>query len=305
MDAEPLAEQLPTTKFFPVSMAKFCLLSILTGGLYEIYWFYKNFKYIKLRDQSQIWPLARALFAPLWFYSLIKDINRHSTAGLPVAPLALVYFLMVLSWELPDPYWLIAILSFVPLLLAVLAIAALNEFEGSDLAKNSRWRWRHSLLLLLAGPFIVLGGGSTIGYFPSGQVVPGSKLWANDIRFLREHDLLEPDEEVVYFYSTGLFSIADDGNILTNKRVISYWTDYESGEDLRAFAHFNEIADIKVQWGSSSFLEDTELTITRTDSLALVLLLSPEGGKDKVFVRALRERVQRVSGWEISSNLSR
>jgi hypothetical protein len=42
--------------FFPVSITKFLLLSIGTLGLYEIYWFYKNWGFIKARDRSDISP---------------------------------------------------------------------------------------------------------------------------------------------------------------------------------------------------------------------------------------------------------
>ena len=41
-------------RYYPVSTTKLVVLSILTGGLYEIYWFYKNWKWIKQRDGSSI-----------------------------------------------------------------------------------------------------------------------------------------------------------------------------------------------------------------------------------------------------------
>ena len=37
--------------------------------------------------------------------------------------------------------------------------------------------------------------------------------------------VLEPGEKVLWFYSDGLLSIESDGNLLTDRRVVSYWED--------------------------------------------------------------------------------
>src|SRR5262249_4420660 len=57
-----------------VSKLKFCIFSLVSFGLYELYWFYKNWKYIRNRDHSDIWPFWRALFSPIWCHGLVKDI---------------------------------------------------------------------------------------------------------------------------------------------------------------------------------------------------------------------------------------
>ena len=45
----------PEARYFPVSPAKFVVLSLLTFGIYGIYWFYKNWRYVRERDDSTIW----------------------------------------------------------------------------------------------------------------------------------------------------------------------------------------------------------------------------------------------------------
>ncbi|MCP4690466.1 MAG: DUF3857 and transglutaminase domain-containing protein, partial [Desulfobacterales bacterium] len=116
-------------RYFPVSLQKFTIMTIFTLGLYKIYWFYKNWKYIRERDNSRIHPLARAIFAPFWCYSLLKDINGHSGNGrMPAALLALLYFVIAACWKLPDAYGLLPFFSFLVLLPAVFKIAELNYF---------------------------------------------------------------------------------------------------------------------------------------------------------------------------------
>jgi len=41
-------------KFFTTSTLKFVVMSICTFGLYELYWFYKNWVQVKARDGTSI-----------------------------------------------------------------------------------------------------------------------------------------------------------------------------------------------------------------------------------------------------------
>ncbi len=51
--------------FFPVSITKLIILSICTIGIYEVYWFYKNWEIIKQREYSKISPFWRAIFSAI------------------------------------------------------------------------------------------------------------------------------------------------------------------------------------------------------------------------------------------------
>lgn len=76
-------EKEPSTEiYYHVKPRKFLLLSIFTLGLYEIYWHYRCWKFIKLRDQSKIWPPARAVFCPLWYYAPLSDIGKRAQSPL-------------------------------------------------------------------------------------------------------------------------------------------------------------------------------------------------------------------------------
>jgi len=70
-------------RFYVVSRTKLAVLFIATLGLYQFYWFYKNWSNYKLRavvdagaDRS-IWPVARALFAVFFTHALFNAIKAH------------------------------------------------------------------------------------------------------------------------------------------------------------------------------------------------------------------------------------
>ena len=52
----------PAPPFFPVSVAKMAILSFVTFNLYPVYWFYQNWRLVKMREGSDILPFWRAIF---------------------------------------------------------------------------------------------------------------------------------------------------------------------------------------------------------------------------------------------------
>ncbi len=284
-----------TAVYFPVSPRKFVALSVLTWGLYEIYWFYKNWSFARARDSSNILPWARALFAPLWYPALLGDLSKNLKAsaivpGGRLAPAA-AYFLLSVSWRLPDPFWLVSFLSFVPLLPVVYRINAVNRDVSGAYAKNSSWKLRHVVVALLSAPALVFVSASSIGLIPSTQVMPGWMLWGPSRSFLERSAVVEPGERVLYFYSQGLFSFADDGNLLTDRRVISYWTDQETGQLFVEDALFSDVEDTELEYGN--WVDPTVLTVVRSDSSQFILALSTEGKRDRLFLRKLEQLLQR------------
>lgn len=122
--APPAAEP-AIPAFYSTGPFKFVLLSIGTFGLFQLYWFYRNWQAVKRRDASDIRPFWRAFFAPLWTFSLGAWLNdaaraqRIETLDLPAIPLGVLYLVLSAAGALPSlpaPYF---VLTFV---LAVFAI---------------------------------------------------------------------------------------------------------------------------------------------------------------------------------------
>ncbi len=161
------SEKLPEAYFFTTSTLKLSLMSICTFGIYELYWFYKNWVLIKARTEQNIMPFWRAFFAPLWAYSCFKHIKtvaneNNIKESLSIGLLAFVYFILQALWRLPDPFWLISFFSFTLLIPANNVALELNKNFNAEFKNNEKftgWNW---LGIVLGGLLFVL---SIIGTF--------------------------------------------------------------------------------------------------------------------------------------------
>ncbi len=284
------------TLYYPVSPAKLVTLSLLTFGVYEIYWFYRNWKYVRERDLSNISPFWRSVFSVIWYPSLCADLRRTlpdsavASSGV-LNCMALLYFALSISWRAPDPYWLVTCLTFIPLLPAARAIAAVNRPTSPDFRENSRWRFRHIVLAVVSTPILAFGIASSLAIIPSTQVMPGYMIHAGDRTFLEQSGVVEPGEEILWFYSEGILSIETDGNLLTSTRAVSYWLDPDAGFQIES-AHYYEIADLSVKRAPSP-LDNTEVTVHRRGGSWFVLVLSAEDDRDQLFIKELERFVGR------------
>ena len=66
--------------FLHISPARLIILSIVSMHLYEAYWIYKNWRFIKERDGLKIQPLLRGLFGWFFCHSLLRRIHEDTEA---------------------------------------------------------------------------------------------------------------------------------------------------------------------------------------------------------------------------------
>ncbi len=154
--------------YYVVGPRKFLALSILTLGLYLIYWFYRHWQSIKVRDSSDIWPIPRGLFYIFFSHSLFSDINETLKAkGIefrwsPGITATLVVVTSVLSnvfgrlssENIGSPFTDVLSLVMVPLLayLALPAQKAANAASGDpDGSGNSGFTGANWVWLILGG----------------------------------------------------------------------------------------------------------------------------------------------------------
>lgn len=141
--APALAALAATPQYFPVSKTKLVLMSLGTLGLYEMYWFYKNWCFVR-REQPDIRPFWRAFFGIFYCHSLLKDVEMAALAqGVPFQGstvfLALVWILLSLAGRLPGLFSLLSLFSVAPLLLVQESINELNRRAAPDHDPNSRF----------------------------------------------------------------------------------------------------------------------------------------------------------------------
>jgi hypothetical protein len=64
-------------QFHVVATRKYWFLLILTLGLYEIYWFYCNWRLYKEQVDSNVWPVPRAIFSVFFAHSLNRIVDER------------------------------------------------------------------------------------------------------------------------------------------------------------------------------------------------------------------------------------
>jgi hypothetical protein len=148
--------------FFAVSLWKLAVLSVCTLGFYELYWFYRNWQRIRVREQKDFSPAVRVFFALIFCYPCFRRIRRYGVAmGLagrpPIILLALAWVMVKIAGAFPMPLALISLSGFM-LLLPVQAYANTINAEMVPMHdRNARftlanWGWIlvGSCLLLLS-----------------------------------------------------------------------------------------------------------------------------------------------------------
>ena len=153
--------------FFPVSGLKLVVMSTVTFGLYEIYWFYRNWKFVQKRlGRDDIMPFWRAFFAFFFCYSLFRTVNDSAASqGVPSttspALLTLAWIGLTLCWRLPDPFWLVAVFAVLALLPIQRVVNDLNAYLAPNHKPNARFSAWNIVGIVLGGLLFVLAIVST------------------------------------------------------------------------------------------------------------------------------------------------
>lgn len=58
-----------------ITVEKFIFLTFITFGLYQIWWTYKAWKFVKETDRYDVYPVLRTLFGVIFLFDLFKWIN--------------------------------------------------------------------------------------------------------------------------------------------------------------------------------------------------------------------------------------
>ncbi len=285
--------------FYPVSISKFISMWVLTFGFYGIFWFYRSWRYVKFdMEESSISPFWRAFFLQFWYYPMYVRIVASMTEqeialkklSKGQAVLLSLLFLLAITGSMSDNlYGYLAILVAALIALPLLAMVNRINLNATDAyEQNSRWYPRHGLLMILSVPSFILLLGAEIGLLPGDKVINGDQLWSHDIRFMQRRGVLDPRDEVRYFYSDSFVNIRKDGNGLTDRHVFSYWVSDE-GKFTFETIEYSEISNIEVVWSKGS-LENTVVEVYRKSGGKTLLFLPKTDAGDRAFVRELKSR---------------
>lgn len=133
-------------------------MSVFTLGLYEIYWFFKNWQCIQRREKTKIIPAMRGLFAVFYCYPLFRHIASHpAPANAPKVRagwMALGWIGMNIIAYLPDPLSYISVFTIVFLIPIQKKVNLINRIEVPNIAINDDITVRNIFFIALA--FVIL-----------------------------------------------------------------------------------------------------------------------------------------------------
>lgn len=117
-----------------IGIRKFVIMSFFTIGLYDVYWFYWNWK----RQRNLVDPSIHAglltFLSPFVSYLLFRDVKSdlRSNAEWPPFLLALLYFVMIMSFMGPGWSWLFTFVAFIPLVPVQKSMNAMHDNAVSN-----------------------------------------------------------------------------------------------------------------------------------------------------------------------------
>lgn len=160
-DAVPELSEAQAAPWFAVGTTKLVVMSLVTLGLYEAYWFYRQWKSVEARASGTVHPVLGAIFSGLSGFWLFPRVRAAADeAGVPVGwsggAMATAYLLLSLLWRLPDPYWLACFLSIVPLAFVQSAVNAVNDNRAPLAARNEGFSGANWVGVVLGGLMLLL-----------------------------------------------------------------------------------------------------------------------------------------------------
>lgn len=207
---------------YVISTWKLIIMSLATFGIYEIYWFYRQWKSFNAENNLKHGGFALgiyALFSPLSSYSLFKHVSNdikeaNKGKGLEAGALAIVYFFLTRIW-----------LGFLPLISVQNRINLYWEGKYADKLVRSNfgvWNWIIVIGVVLAmiSVFYSEDTSNTSSTIPETPVVEKDtqeEITSSVVNILCPSTSTARDES-----SSGGSGVilTEDGIILTNSHII-------------------------------------------------------------------------------------
>ena len=267
------------------------------------YWYFSLFMLLLSICSMIIDPIIAGV--PFWEYDDLTGL-----ASLIVTILTILPALGVSVRRLHDidksGWWILIAFTFIGFILLIhWAIKESNigdnRFGSDPLEKINEERITkpisklvHFLVIFLAIIFtclVLLGIGLEMGVFPDTKVQSGKDLASNTRAKLVSNDIILESDNIIYFYSGGFLSVMEDGQLLTEDRVVAYET-IENNQLNKYQMLYKNIKTIElVEQGDS--LSDTVYKIIGNENASyesLTILLSAESDGDTKFIKELESR---------------
>lgn len=171
----------------------------------------------------------------------------------------------------------------------------LSELEHGSQKRSVAFYMLSGFGVLVLGLFIwlvvVAAGG------PGTEVVPGRQLKAKYVSFAADEGLLDPTEQIQYWYSDAFSDFTDGFYFFTDKKVVVY---NNSWDEPAILMPFDSIQNITFR-ADPSFLEDSQLFLELKDGTFVNFPVSSENGGDQRFHKRLRSLWKEAQAAQITN----
>ena len=154
------------------------------------------------------------------------------------------------------------------------------------------WGW----LLIAIGGVTLLTCAGVIGFVtyigakgPDTKAYTGNELPAKYLQIVNDLSLLEPGEQIRFFYSDAMTDIKEGFYFVSDRKVVVYIDDAATPATKVPFA---KIASAEIE-RSDSVLEDSTITLKLTDDSVVTFPISNEMDRDKLVHETIEKSIKR------------
>lgn len=144
----------PECPFFVISIKKLIIMTMFTFGIYEVVWFYKNWKLLKEKYSLDIKPFWRTVFAPIFCYSLFKIIKNNAVdnqikVGYKPGTLVGLYILLPVVGRMIPNMDFLSLLILIPIIIVQGVVNKIQEqfFHGTSM--NNQFTFWNIIFIIL------------------------------------------------------------------------------------------------------------------------------------------------------------
>lgn len=150
---------------------------------------------------------------------------------------------------------------------------------------------------IIIGVFVWIGIGIVVYKFTSGSpetfVYEGKEVPERFLKTIKSLGLLQPGEELKYFYSDAIFDIKEGMYCVTDRNIALYSNDWEAQ---KAIVPFEKVVKVEVEY-NPSFFEDSYVTV-HTEDFVHFFPLSSDKGRDKKCIEYILSKTPEIPGQE-------
>jgi hypothetical protein len=149
------------TPYLPVARHKLIVMSLATLSLYQIHWFYQNFRRMDQRTGGGGSPFWRAVAAPLTAYSLFARVradaqSRFIAVNWSSAGLAVIYLCLTLICFFDYPWWTLALGSVFALVPVHATMESVNRKVAPNAARDGAYSVTNAVVIVLGIALTIL-----------------------------------------------------------------------------------------------------------------------------------------------------